>query len=328
MATQPVHLFQQTVWCIVAFLSTAVVHADTATQRFVTIGTGGVTGVYYPVGGAICRLLNAGRAEHQTRCVVDSTGGSVFNVNALSQNDIDFGLVQSDVHYHAWRGEREFSGTPHGHLRSVMALHAEAFTVLARADLDVEKFEELVGKRVNIGNPESGQRATLTNLLSAQGKTTELFGQTFQLTATEMSAAMCDQQLDAIIYVVGHPSGTIHEATGICESRLVHVQDAPVRALLAQFPYYVRTSIAGGTYPNNPQDTQTFGVNATLMTVESTPEDLVYLLVKSVFERLDAFRSMHPALTGLSPQSMVIDGLSAPLHPGARRYYRELGLLP
>lgn len=320
-------------WLIVSFFagfSATFVHAQTAmqAQRFVTIGTGGVTGVYYPVGGAICRLLNAGRAEHQTRCVIDSTGGSVFNVNALRQNDIDFGLVQSDVHYHAWRGEREFASDPHRNLRSVMALHVEAFTVLARADANIVDFIDLTGKRVNIGNPDSGQRATLVNWLTAQGKTTEVFARTSHLTATEMTTAMCDDQVDAIIYVVGHPSGAIHEATGVCESRLVHVRGQALDALVRQFPYYAPTQIGGGIYPNNPQSTQTFGVIATLMTMEDTPDELVYLLVKSVFERLDSFRSMHPALADLQPENMVLDGMSAPLHEGALRYYREQGLLP
>lgn len=305
--------------------------AGTATtanaQDFISIGTGGVTGVYYPVGGAICRLVNANRSEHGIRCGVESTGGSVFNVNTIRAGELDFGIVQSDVQYNAINGLSQYEDDAYEGLRAVFALHTEAFTVVSREEAGVSHFDELEGMRVNVGNPGSGQRATLEALLDLQGKDFGVYSQASDLVASQMAAAMCDNQVDAIIYVVGHPSGAIQEATSSCPGKLVNVTGDAVDELLSEFPYYAATTIPGGMYNGNPDPVDTFGVAATLVASEDTSEEAVYQLVKGVFESLDSFKDLHPALEILERESMVTEGLSAPLHPGAERYYREAGLI-
>ncbi|SEN81510.1 TAXI family TRAP transporter solute-binding subunit [Palleronia pelagia] len=294
-------------------------------ETFITIGTGGVTGVYYPTGGAICRLVNRGRADHGIRCSVESTGGSVFNVNAIRQGELEFGVAQSDVQSQSYNGEGQFEEAFEG-LRAVFSVHPEPFTVVARAGAGIETFDDLEGKRVNIGNPGSGQRALMERLMAEKGWTTDDFALASELQAAEQSQALCDNNIDAMVYSVGHPSGSIQEATTACDSVLVEVAGPEVEKLVEENGYYRVATIPGGMYRGNDEDTQTFGVGATFVTSDAVSEDVVYEVVKAVFENIDQFRSLHPAFANLEPQQMANDGLSAPIHPGAARYYEEAGL--
>ena len=255
--------------------ATLLTGAATAQQTFVAIGTGGVTGVYYPTGGAICRLVNRGRAEHGIRCGVESTGGSVFNINAIRGGELEFGVAQSDWQFHAFNGTSQFEDQgPFEELRAVFSVHPEPFTVVARADAGIENFEDLQGKRVNIGNPGSGQRGTMEVVMDALGWTTGDFTMASELQAAEQSQALCDNNIDAMIYTVGHPSGSIQEATTACDSVLVNVTGAAIDQLVADNPYYRVATIPGGMYRGNPDDVTTFGVGATFVTSADVPEEL------------------------------------------------------
>ena len=302
--------------------------AAMAQQTFVAIGTGGVTGVYYPTGGAICRLVNRGRSEHGIRCGVESTGGSVFNINAIRNGELEFGVAQSDWQFHAFQGTSRFEeqGAFEG-LRAVFSVHPEPFTVVARADAGIANFEDLKGKRVNIGNPGSGQRGTMEVVMEAVGWTTDDFALAAELQAAEQSQALCDNNIDAMIYTVGHPSGSIQEATTACDSVLVNVTGDAIDQLVADRSYYRTATIPGGMYRGNDNDTMTFGVGATFVTSADVPDDVVYEVVKAVFDNIDQFKGLHPAFANLDPAAMANDSLSAPLHPGAERYYREAGLI-
>ncbi len=295
---------------------------------FVSIGTGGVTGVYYPTGGAICRMMSRTRADHQIRCAVESTGGSVYNVNAVRSGELEFGVVQSDVQHKAYLGEGSFAEQgANSDLRAVFSLHPEPFTVVARADAGIKDFQDLKGKRVNVGNPGSGQRDTMEVLMKELGWTMADFALASEFQAAEQSQALCDNNIDAMVYTVGHPSGSIQEATTACESVLVNVAGPEVDKLVEENPYYRKATIPGGMYRGNDEDVQTFGVGATLVTSAAVPEEVVYQLVKAVFSDLDQFRGLHPAFAQLDPKEMATAGLSAPLHPGAEKYFREAGLI-
>lgn len=302
--------------------------ASAQEQRFVSVGTGGVTGVYYPVGGAICRLMNQTRREHGIRCSVESTGGSVFNVNAIKGGDLEFGIVQSDVQYNAVNGEAGFAeGGPHEKLRSVFSLHAEPLTVVARRDAGVSDFDGLKGKRVNIGNPGSGQRALMDLLIAEKGWTNADFALAAELAPAEQSSALCDNNIDAFAYTVGHPAGAIQEATTTCDSVIVAVEGETVDKLVEDRPYYFKAVIPGGMYRGNDNDVNTFGVGATVVTSADVPEEVVYQFVKAVFDDFEGFKGLHPALANLTPEQMVSQGNTAPMHPGAEKYFREKGWL-
>ncbi len=298
-----------------------------AQQKFVTIGTGGVTGVYYAVGGAVCRLLNKDRKAHGIRCSVESTGGSAFNVNTIKGGELDFGMAQSDVQFQAAKGQGPFKDNAFADLRSVYSVHPEPFTVLSRKESNITKFEDLQGKRFNVGNPGSGTRASLEQLIAAMGWKLSDFSLAAELKADEHGAALCDNKIDAFFYGVGHPSANIQDPTTTCGAKLVPITGAVVDKLVADNPYFAKATIPGGMYANNPQPTQTYGVLATLVTSAKVPDETVYQLVKATFDNFDEFKKLHPAFANLDPAKMVSDGNSAPLHPGAAKYYKEKGWL-
>jgi uncharacterized protein len=299
-----------------------------AQQRFVTIGTGGVTGVYYAAGGAICRLLNKDRKTHGIRCSVESTGGSAFNVNTIRAGELDFGMAQSDVQFNALNGAGAFKESgAFPELRAVFSVHPEPFTVLVRKEAGVTAFTDLKGKRFNVGNPGSGTRASLEELLTALGWTLADFSLASELKADEHGPALCDDKIDGFFYGVGHPSANIQDPTTTCGAKLLPITGAAIDKLLADKPYYARATIPGGLYNGNPDPTETYGVTATLVTSAGTDEEAVYQLVRAVFENFDEFKGLHPAFAHLDPKQMVKAGLSAPLHPGAERYYKEKGWL-
>lgn len=296
-----------------------------AQQKFVTIGTGGVTGVYYAAGGAICRLVNKDRAKHGIRCSVESTGGSVFNVNTIKAGELDFGFTQSDVQFNAVKGVGQFKDAAFGDLRAVFAVHPEPFTVVARKEANITKFEDFKGKRFNVGNPGSGTRSSMEEMLGAMGWKLGDFSLASELKADEHGPALCDGKIDGFYYAVGHPSANIQDPTTSCGAKLVSLTGPVIDKLVADKPYYAKVTLPGGLYPNNPQPTNTYGVLATVVASAKTPAETVYQVTKALFENFDEFKKLHPALANLNPANMVKDGLSAPLHEGAVRYYKEKG---
>lgn len=302
--------------------------AAMAQQKYLTIGTGGVTGVYYAAGGAICRLVNKDRAKHGIRCSVESTGGSVFNINTIKAGELDLGVAQSDVQYNAFKGQGQFKEAgAFGELRAVMSLHPEPFTVLARKDLGAKNFSDMKGRKFNVGNPGSGTRASLEELLAAMNWKLSDFALASELKADEHGPALCDGKIDGFFYGVGHPSANIQDPTTTCGAKLVPITGPAVDKLVKERPYYAYASIPGGLYPNNPDATRTYGVLATLVSSSKVPADTVYVVVKAVFDNFEEFKKLHPALANLKPEDMVKNGNSAPLHEGAARYYREKGWL-
>lgn len=296
-----------------------------AQERFITIGTGGQTGVYYVVGQSVCRLVNRGSDEHNIRCNAPSTGGSVANVNGIKSGELDMGVVQSDVQYQAYNGTGNFEGEAYEDLRAVFKIHGEPLTVVARNDSGIEHFSDFPGKRVNIGNPGSGQRNTMEVVMDVMGWDTDTFALASQLDAAEQAAALADNNVDAMVYVVGHPNGSIQEATTTVDSRLIPVTGDEIDALVEEYPYYTKSVIPGGLYRGNDEDVETFGVAATFVSTADTDPDIIYETVKAVFENFDRFKRLHPAFENLNEEEMISEGLSAPLHEGAKRYYVERG---
>lgn len=295
-------------------------------QRFISIGTGGVTGVYYPTGGAICRLVNKDRKDHGIRCSVESTGGSVYNINTLRTGELDFGVAQSDWQYHAFNGTSRFEDQGEfSDLRAVFSVHPEPFTLITRKGTGITGFADLPGNKVNVGNPGSGQRATMEVVMDAFGIAMDDFSLASELKGSEMAQALCDGKIDAMIYTIGHPAAAITEAATTCEVELVPVVGDPIDSLVSDNPYYRAATIPGGMYRGTDEDVSTFGVGATFVTSANVPEDAVYVVVKAVFDNFDDFKKLHPAFANLKEEEMIGDGLSAPLHAGAVKYYKERG---
>jgi len=314
---------------VVGAATFAGVSGSTAVEKtFVTIGTGGVTGVYYPTGGSICRLVNKGRKTHGIRCSVESTGGSVFNINAIRTGELDMGVAQSDWQYHAYHGTSKFAKQgPFKELRAVFSVHPEPVTIVARKDAGVKDLLDLKGKRLNIGNPGSGTRATWEVIEKALGWKRSDLKLATEFKSAEQAQALCDNKIDAFFWLVGHPSGNTKEATTTCDAVLVSASSPAIAKLVKENSYYRWATIPGGMYRGTPNDVKTFGVGATFVTSTATPDNVIYNVVKAVFENFDTFKKLHPAFANLKKEEMVRDSLSAPLHPGAAKYYREVGLI-
>ena len=303
-------------------ISTSVMAQNTN----IVIGTGGQTGVYYQVGGAICRLVNKGTPSHHINCT-HTTGGSVTNINALRTGDIDLGVAQSDWQFNAYNGTTpdKFPQGAFKDLRAVFSVHPEPFTVVARSDSGIKTFDDLKGKKVNVGNPGSGSRGTMEIIMEKMGWTMDDFAIASELKSSEQAAALCDGKVDAIIFTAGHPNASIKEATTSCDAIIVPVNNAAAKELVAEHEYYAMTAIPGGMYTGTDTDTVTFGVAATFVSSTKTDNETVYQIVKAVFENFKRFKKMHPAFAHLKESDMIIKNLSAPLHEGAARYYKEKG---
>ncbi len=309
-----------------ALLST---HQSFAAQpQFLIVGTGGVTGVHYPVGGAICRTINKKRKETGLRCSVESTQGSVSNLNSLADGELDLAVAQSDSQHHAYYGTGAFSlSGSNSDLRSVLALHAEPFTVVASKASGIQTFDDLAGMKVNIGNPGSGQRETMEALMRAKGWSKESFALASELSSVEQSQALCDNKIDAFVFSVGHPAGSLKEATNNCDVVIVSVDGPVVDYLVEQNSYYTKTIVPGGMYRGTDKDVKTFGVSASLMASSTSDADMIYSVVKNVVENLDSMKKMHPAFSALSAKSLAANNPNIPMHDGAERYYKEAGLI-
>ena len=314
---------------LAALSLTVVLSVGTAQARstFVTIGTGGITGVYYPTGAAIAKMVNKKKKEYGIRATVVSTGGSVFNVNAIMAGDLEFGVVQSDRQFQAINGMAEWKDKgPQTDLRAVFSIYPEAVTLVAASDAGIKNINDLKGKKVAIGTPGSGQRQNAIDALTAVGIDYERDIKAESIKASDAAGLLQDNQIDAFFYTVGHPAGAIKEATS--GARKVVIADITgIDSLLDKFPYYAKTTILIKNYPGaqNKKDIETFNVKATLVTSAKVPDDIVYAITKEVFDNLKEFKKFHPAYVTLTKEGMLTH-LSAPIHPGAMRYFKEAGL--
>lgn len=284
-----------------------------AKTTFITIGTGGITGVYYPTGGAIAKIVNAKKDKYNIRATVESTGASVFNINAIMSGDLEFGIAQADRQYQAYNGLSEWEGKPQKDLRAVFALAPEAVTFVAAEDAGIKTLADAKGKVINLGNPGSGNRQNAIDVLQAAGINIEKDLKGEGIKAADAPRMVQDGRIDGFFYTVGHPNGNIKEATaGKRKCRIVSIPD--IAPLTKAFPYYSLTHIDMSQYPeatNKDEDVTTVGMLATLVTSAKVPDDVVYAVTREIFENLDEFKKLHPALAGLTREGML-EGLTAP----------------
>jgi TRAP transporter TAXI family solute receptor len=298
-------------------------------DRFVVIGTAGETGVYYPVGQAICGLLNGDRAKYGIRCSARTTAGSFYNIEALRRGEVEYALVQSDWQYYAVSG----AGAPQPMLafpalRSILSLHGEVLSIVVRRDAKIVLLEDLQGKRVNLGLPGSGQRETIRLLFEAMGQQIERLVIATQFSPEEQARALCEGSADALIYLAGHPNAAIGAALEACATTILPIDGELVERFVRQNPYYGAATIPAGTYPNQPRAIRSVGLLATLVTTTRESEENVYQMTRAIYEGFDKLKAAHPALANLDKLGTTKAGLTAPLHRGVERYLRDTGMLP
>ena len=323
---------------LVTFAISSPLTSIAKSAEFFTIGTGGPTGVYFQTGNAICKMLHksAISAEHGRkkgtakgyRCTAPSTGGSNYNIGQIKEGEFQFGVAQSDWQFHAVNGSSKWEGKQFSNLRAVFSVHNEPFQIWASKKSRIKDFKGLKGKIVNIGNPGSGQRGTMEELMKAMGVDKGYFKSITELTSSEQVKALCDGKIDAFGYSVGFPNGAMEQAaTCAAKASPINLTGAPVQGLISGADYYAEAVIPKGTYTGQKKDATTFGVKATVVTSADVSDELVYLVTKAVMENFDDFKAQHPAFGFLEKKNMIKDGLSAPLHPGAIKYYKEVGLM-
>jgi len=304
-----------------------VIPASTMADEQILIGTGSKDGVYYYAGKAISRIVNTKADE--ISCKVISTAGSLHNLSNVRDGGLDLGIAQSDWQYYAvtGTGPAKFMDGSFNNLRALFSLHAEPFTLVVRRDTGISRIDEIVGHRVNIGNPGSGQRGTMEIVMGAMGWSKKDFQLAEELNASEQSFALCNNRIQAMVYTVGHPNISVEKAVRLCNATIAKVDGPVIDKLVADNPYYAYTDISGNLYSGITKPVRTFGVTATVVTSSDISPDTIYNIVKALFDNLENFKKLHPALNVLQPQQMVRDGISAELHEGAKKYFKEKGLL-
>jgi TRAP transporter TAXI family solute receptor len=307
-------------------------------QNIISIGTGAITGVYYPAGGAICRLFNRlsrsnlsegkSGAGDLIRCSTESTGGSISNLNGIRNGALDFGIVQSDWQYNAMNGIGMFSDQkPFKELRSVFSLHTETFVIAVQEKSNIKTIDDIAKKRVNFGPVGSGFYATMEILMKVKGWTKDSFSEVTYIEPSQQPKNLCDGNIDVMIYSAGNPNGVIQEATQLCKVRLISIDAETIKELTKSNPYYVKATIPGGMYSGNPTEIETFGVKASLVTSDKISDEIAYNITKVVFENFDNFQTLHPVFSLLNKKDMALEGNSAPIHPGAKKYFCEAKLM-
>jgi len=296
-----------------------------ATQ-YITIGTGGVTGTYYPTGGAICRMMNKNRKKTGIRCSVESTGGSVYNVNTINVDELDFGISQSDTAYQAYNGVGKFKGKAIKGLRSVLAIYPELLAFVVNKKSGIKTLADVKGKKLNIDIPGSGTRMTTDIVLKAFGIKESDLALANELKSSEGPTMLKDNKIDGYFGVFGHPTANIMDAANSVDIDLIPIDGKPIDDLIAKYSYYAKGVISGTFYKGVKHDTPSIGVKAVLVTKNTINDKIVYTLTKTILDNFEEFKGLHPAYKTITKESLL-DGLAIPQHPGAIKAFKEAGLL-
>lgn len=299
-----------------------------AKEKFVSLGTSSQSGVYYPVAQGICGLVNGGRDEHLVRCLANTTGGSIYNIQAIATGELDFALTRAGLAYEAYKGIGEFETYgANPKLRSMSVLYSQPLSVIVKQDSDIKTFLDIPGKRINIGNLGSGKRELAEMLLDLMKWTAKDFAEVLELNTSRMGKAFCEGKVDVLIEAIGIPSKFLDEMINGCKGRFVDIPKNVVDAVRQQGPYYEPGIIPAKLYPIQKRDVQTFNVNVVLITSTDVSADTIYTITRTMFEKFPLLQKTHPVFASMTPQSMVEQGEYIPFHEGALRYYRERNLL-
>jgi TRAP transporter TAXI family solute receptor len=296
---------------------------------YITIGTGSITGVYYPTGGAICNMVNKQKFMTDVRCAKESTGGSVYNINAIRTNEIDFGIAQSDIAYQAYNGLGKFKKRANKELRVIMGIYPELLTLVVRRDSGIKSLKDIEGKRVNIGNHGSGQRSTVEQLFEMSKKLDiNMLDKAYSMKASEAVNAIKSNKIDGYFYVVGHPTANIKEVattTGIDIISIDNSSCATLKKLLKKYPYYSMGKIEANTYNGIKDDRSSFGVKALLLTSAQSSDRVVKIITKAILDNFEEFKSLHPAYKNITKTSLI-QGLGIPQHKAAKKVFEDMDI--
>ncbi|MDM8557796.1 TAXI family TRAP transporter solute-binding subunit [Candidatus Parabeggiatoa sp. HSG14] len=297
---------------------------------FFTIGTGGITGLYFPMGVVICRWVNTQTPETNLHCTVEATDGSVANINQIKEGTIAFGLAQSDVIYQLYRGINRFKGKAYKNLRSVMAIYPEVLTLVVNKNAGISVLQDIKGKRINVGNPGSGTEVITTATFNEAGFSKQDLALAAAFSLTECPTALQKGQIDGYFFMVGHPTANIRIANSLTAIDIIPLENKVISQMVKKFPYLIKGTIPWGLYEGiDEKVVQSIGVKATLVTSVDTSDELVRLVVKTILDNFEYLKYVNPLLRqeAVTKKGLTEGRFSAPLHPAAKKYYQEMGLL-
>ena len=307
------------------FVLIIILSTQLFSSEFITIGTGSVTGIYYTTGGSICRLVNKYK-DSTIRCSIQSTEGSLYNLNSVNNKDLDFAIVQSDILYQASHNKNNFKNSSYSKVKSIMAIYPELLTLVTKKDANINTIMDIKDKRINLGSSGSGNETTALTLFNEIGLTKNDLKEASSYNASEMSDALKNNKIDGYFYMVGHPTSTIKDSSSSVNIKIIPIENEITNKLIEKYPYFTKGNIPGGIYKGQVEDIPTFGVKAVLVVNEKVNEKIVYALVKAILENFDEFKKLHPAYSNITKESLL-EGISTPLHEGAKKYYEEIGLI-
>ena len=309
-------------------LSKAAIIDSRSDLSHLLLGTGSVQGVYFPIGGVICRLLNRHKNLHKIRCSLESTGGSIYNLKELNQGNFDIVFAQSDWQFHAYNGSSAFEKIgPNPKLRAVFALEADPVAILVKRTSEISHFDELADRRVSFGYTRSLQHRIIDDLLATKGWSSDKFKEVRPMSDTKQVAQLCEDKIEAITLLSSSLNDYLKDLPEGCQMNLIPIVGVEVSDVIKLKPYYRTGKILKGLVPGVDQDIQSFGLGATFVTNEDTSPKAIYHVVKEVVENFRDFKSLHPSLADLNKKDLSHAGISIPLHAGAIRYYKEARLL-
>jgi len=306
---------------IILLLKTALFSMD-----FITLGTGEMNGTYYPTGQFLCKFINKTTINSNINCSVEPSDGSIYNIDAVNKGYYQFAISQSDTIYQAINGIGKFNKKPNTELRSVLGLYSELFTLVTRKDSNINHVKDLKGKRVNLGNAESGTELTTLELFKEFGLDQKQLSFSSSLKITDTEDALIDNKIDAYFFMVGHPTNNIKNAAISIPISIIPITGKEVDNLIKRFSFFSKDFIPANLYKGVNNSVPTFSVKAVLITSAEVSEKVVYTFTKAIVENLEEFKKLHPAYKNITKKSLL-QGLSAPLHKGAKKYYKEIGLL-
>ena len=307
------------------FVLIIILSTQLFSSEFITIGTGSVTGIYYTTGGSICRLVNKYK-DSTIRCSIQSTEGSLYNLNSVNNKDLDFAIVQSDILYQASHNKNNFKNSSYSKVKSIMAIYPELLTLVTKKDANINTIMDIKDKRINLGSSGSGNETTALTLFNEIGLTKNDLKEASSYNASEMSDALKNNKIDGYFYMVGHPTSTIKDSSSSVNIKIIPIENEITNKLIEKYPYFTKGNIPGGIYKGQVEDIPTFGVKAVLVVNEKVNEKIVYAVVKAILENFDEFKKLHPAYSNITKESLL-EGISTPLHEGAKKYYEEIGLI-
>lgn len=294
-----------------------------AEVKEVTIVTGGSSGTYYPIGGAMAQILT--KYVPGVKATAVTSGASVVNARKVGELEAEFGLLQNDVAYYAYNGLEMFKDSKLDKLRGVATLYPEIIQIVTLKENNIKTIYDLKGKKVAVGAPGSGTAVDAMQILKAAGideSNTEIRYLNFK----EVSDALKDKTIDAGFIVAGIPTAAVSDIAAVRDVAIVEVPDEIYQKLKEDYPFYTQVTIPAGTYKGVDEDVKTVAVLAMLATNADLPDDLVYQITKAIFEHRDELVAAHKRAEDITLET-ALEGMSIPLHPGAEKYYKEKGLL-